>query len=63
MKLIIVKAIIGWLIRKHFRLLYEAVVPTGSHVQRHKISKKEQTADLINHYSPAGQTATGGMDS
>jgi len=79
MKLIIVKAIISWLTRRHFRLLYEAVVPEGKHIQGHRARKarasyadispdlsgdyqEKQTADLINHYSPVGQTATSGVD-
>ena len=62
MKLIIIKAIIGWLWRNHKYLLIEAVIPSDAHI--HRNPTKKQTADLINHYSPVGPNpATGGVDS
>jgi len=34
MKIMIVKAIIRWLVRRHFYLLMEAVIPDGKHLHK-----------------------------
>ena len=50
MKLRLIKWIIAWLMRAHFRLLYEAVVPDGSHLHHNPRKKdKELTDTTMSH--------------
>ena len=35
----IVKAIVAWILRNHRWLIYEMIVPEGSHVQRNGVRK------------------------